>query len=282
MKFKHLEPVRPASGALRVALVFGWYLGQHNQVQKYSNWYTDRGFHVLQVLKDGGPVVRGQESTRLLITDMLTYLQDKILSHNENKEEQPEPPIIVCHLFSNGGLHNYFQMLELVEHDARFQNLASLLRATVLDSAPADVTIASGVRAMSAHIKSSVVRYVAMFLLLVWLLYRWVLHRVKYYGLGKWCRGERRPYGNDGMGMHILFESPLIRKMPCLYLYSKADRITDYRFVAQTIEKQRQLGMKVDSYEFGRSPHVLHLRSYPHLYADALSGFYSKHLELRL
>ncbi|XP_020591754.1 transmembrane protein 53 [Phalaenopsis equestris] len=65
------------------------------------------------------------------------------------------------------------------------------------------------------------------------------------------------------------------KQPPCpqLYLYSSADRVIPASSVESFIHEQKAMGRKVLHYNFGTSPHVDHVRSFPRIYSAKISEF---------
>lgn len=60
---------------------------------------------------------------------------------------------------------------------------------------------------------------------------------------------------------------------PQLYLYSTADRVIPFQSVESFIKFQIGMGRDVGAYNFESSPHVDHLRSFPHIYSEVIHKF---------
>jgi len=60
---------------------------------------------------------------------------------------------------------------------------------------------------------------------------------------------------------------------PSLYIYSKADFVTDYTYVEERMEIQRQQGTPVSSLRLEDSQHVAHLLKYKQEYTEEVLKF---------
>ncbi|XP_018680752.2 uncharacterized protein LOC103992559 isoform X2 [Musa acuminata AAA Group] len=60
---------------------------------------------------------------------------------------------------------------------------------------------------------------------------------------------------------------------PQLYLYSSADMVIPVNSVENFIKEQKTSGRIVHAHDFGSSPHVDHLRSYPQMYSAKITEF---------
>ncbi|KAL6520031.1 hypothetical protein OROHE_017174 [Orobanche hederae] len=60
---------------------------------------------------------------------------------------------------------------------------------------------------------------------------------------------------------------------PQMYLYSSGDKVIPFQAVELFLEKQKNIGKQVFSFNFSSSPHVDHYRTSPDLYASKLDDF---------
>lgn len=69
--------------------------------------------------------------------------------------------------------------------------------------------------------------------------------------------------------------STLKDQPPCpqLYLYSATDKVIPASAVECFLMEQKALGRSVYAHDFGSSPHVDHLRSFPHVYSAKVNEF---------
>ena len=75
-------------------------------------------------------------------------------------------------------------------------------------------------------------------------------------------------------GEHLLVEKGAWQtRIPHLYIYSQADFVTDYTYVEERMEIQRQQGTPVSSLRLEDSQHVAHLLKYKQEYTEEVLKF---------
>ena len=60
---------------------------------------------------------------------------------------------------------------------------------------------------------------------------------------------------------------------PLLFIYSKKDRLIDWRFISGVVAEQEARGRRVTSLCLEGSGHVAHLKSQPELYTNTIKHF---------
>ena len=129
----------------------------------------------------------------------------------------------------------------------------------VFDSLPSQRCPMVGARAAMASSQANVVfKYMTGLFVIVYLYSTEVLSRL-------WGSNTGRMYWDF---MHS--EAP---KWPSLYLYSRADEITNYHYVEEVITNRRRLGADVAAVFWDDSEHVSHFRKHPEAYINQCQKF---------
>ncbi|KAK6122487.1 hypothetical protein DH2020_043773 [Rehmannia glutinosa] len=261
-----------------VVVLLGWLGSKQKHLNKYAEWYTSRGFHVItftfpmsDVLsyKVGG---KAEQDVELLVTHLAEWLEEE---HGKN---------LVFHTFSNTGWLTYGVILE--KFQKKDSALTGRIRGCIVDSAPvADPdpqVFASGFSA--AFLKKSSVATKGS-----------IIEPNAELTVGTRTSIEVKPALTEAALLLILEKlfgvvlnypsinrrlsdvtSLLTSKQPScpqLYIYSSADRVIPVGSVESFIEKQRKSGREVRACNFISTPHVDHFRNDPKLYSSQLTHF---------
>ncbi|KAK6146591.1 hypothetical protein DH2020_020460 [Rehmannia glutinosa] len=254
-----------------VVVLLGWLGSKQKHLNKYAEWYTSRGFHVItftfpmsDVLsyKVGG---KAEQDVELLVNHLAEWLEEE---HGKN---------LVFHTFSNVGMADF---------QKKDSALTGRIRGCIVDSAPvADPdpqVFASGFSA--AFLKKSSVATKGS-----------IIEPNAELTVGTRTSIEVKPALTEAALLLILEKlfgvvlnypsinrrlsdvtSLLTSKQPScpqLYIYSSADRVIPVGSVESFIEKQRKSGREVRACNFISTPHVDHFRNDPKLYSSQLTHF---------
>jgi len=173
----------------------------------------------------------------------------KILSLSQTSKRNDTEPRVLAQAFSNGGA---FAFLHFTHFYHALAGSAPPIDALILDSGPAIGDYARGVAAIMALAPTSpVVRYPVLFLLNVLLRLLWVRDTV----LRRKTVVRRTYFELNEPGL-------LPNGIPRLYLYSKADKMVDWREVEAHARNAEESGAsgKAELVRFERSEHVAHIR----------------------
>ncbi|XP_031274917.1 transmembrane protein 53 [Pistacia vera] len=262
-----------------VVVLLGWLGAKQKHLQRYAEWYTSKGYHVItftfpmaEILsyKIGG---KAEQNIELLVNHLAGWLED------EGKN-------LVFHTFSNTGWLTYGAILE--KFQSQDPSLMGRIKGCIVDSAP--------VAAPDPQVWAS--GFSAAFL---------KKHSVATKGVvsmnessteilvGRKAIGEPKPAVTETALLLVLekfFEVvlhlPTVNRRlsdvlgllssgqpscPQLYIYSSADRVIPADSVESFIEKQRKAGREVRACNFVSTPHVDHFRNDPKLYTTQLNQF---------
>ncbi len=258
--------------------MLGWWFGQMAHLQKYGAWWAARGYAVVQIPQLQYMLSLGDPS----LVAAMRGLCDLVLSlrqHDAGTSSSHSPTPLIFHVFSNGGLahlYNYVQVVESATRaDAGSETPALRIAAVVLDSCPGDITPFSGARAISASFSSRPIR---------WFMYAICALLFNLLGFAGWLLRlvgfARFRFDNEALGHHLLAQSPALKRVPFLYLFSAGDTVVDCRFIRASAKRQRDAGVRVVvEHEFEKSGHVAHFRAHPNEYASAIETFVRQHVD---
>lgn len=241
-----------------VAVLLGWTGSVHPHLAKYAQVYHERGISTVQY---SPPLLSslGQGQWKSCARDILCLLQDEALLNGSEDELQ-----VVFHVFSNGGFLPYVQLIRLVETE-EFEQIAPLIKGAIVDSAPAYLSVLSSARAFSSPwLKSNIfVRWIMLSLFATLLSFAKL-------ALLLLTRKSMNHYAQ----FHLLHSSPVQKRIPSLYLYSKDDHITDHKYLEHFVASLKQSGADVQSHVFGpKSGHVAHMYHHREAYLRQLDAF---------
>ncbi|XP_069132701.1 transmembrane protein 53-like [Argopecten irradians] len=224
-------------------LLFGWMLAKRKHIQKYEEYYLNRGYNVMTV--SASPL-------DILMPSRAQGIARKIIEQIEYKSRDAGRQPILLHGFSVGGyligeLHVKLNTTKTIARE--------LLVAQIFDS-PVDVDgIPKGFStdltenpALRVFIRSSLNLYMAIFKKNV----SKFVTASEAFKYNRYC-------------------------VPSLFLYSTADKVVKPETVEGFIHGYKQRGIVVRSRCWKDSAHVSHFYCYPVEYMDILTIFLNKH-----
>ena len=178
-------------------------------------------------------------------------------------ESQP----VIFHVFSNGGGMVYRHISEILhgigpdstqaQQDMEcFRDIVVI--GTIFDSCPGQRNIFVAVKAfmLSMPESNAFVRYTAGARLFLFIIFK---SMISFFWRSIFLMGKNRH--NYFVGIQ---NDPA--KWPCLYLYSRSDKLIDYNVVDKMIAKKLSQGVDVSSMCWQNSAHVAHFRQYRDAY----------------
>ncbi|KAL3635821.1 hypothetical protein CASFOL_020368 [Castilleja foliolosa] len=261
-----------------VVVLLGWLGAKQKHLNRYAEWYTSRGFHVITFTFPMSEVLgyqvggKAEKDVELLVDHIAEWLEE------ENGKN------MVFHTFSNTGWLTYGVMLE--KFGKKDCNLKGRIKGCIVDSAPVAApdpqVFASGFSA--AFLKKNSVATKGS-----------VVEQEVDVKVGTRTSIEVKPGLSETALVFILEKlfgvvlnhPPINRRLcdvlslltskqpscPQLYIYSSADRVIPSGYVESFIEKQRKSGREVRACNFISTPHVDHFRNDPILYSSQLTLF---------
>ena len=176
---------------------------------------------------------------------------------------------IIFHIFSNGGAMIYRHITEILHGTEKDSFKMLQMKGCIFDSGPAPRKISIGAKALMSSMGQTniLIKYMAAlsfvwFMLVIYLM-SIIAHLV----------GIEHKFP---MLRHTQFWEALISdksKSPQMFLYSKIDEVTPYKYIEEFIEERKALGVKVESVRFDDSPHVGHLRMHRESYINQCHRF---------
>ncbi|KAG0461914.1 hypothetical protein HPP92_020390 [Vanilla planifolia] len=263
-----------------VVVLLGWLGARQKHLNRYAEWYTSRGFHVVTFTFPMSEIVsykaggKAEKDLELLADHLADWVSEETGKN------------LVFHTFSNTGWITYGVILEKLQK----QNPSVLgnIKGCIVDSAPVaapDPQVwASGFSAAFLKKQSVATKGVpnsnasetgaAMtdnYLeqpkpAMVEAALLTVLEKFFEVVLNLPAISRRLSDVFDLLSM----KQP---KCPQLYIYSSADRVIPAKNVESFVEEQRRAGYEVRSCNFVSSPHVDHFRNHETLYSSQLTSF---------
>ncbi|KAI3978833.1 hypothetical protein MKX01_016008 [Papaver californicum] len=271
--------------SVSTVVLLGWLGADHKHLKRYVELYTSKGIRAVTFVVPAKELLgfdlgkRVEKRVSALAEELVSWLSD---NENDGKERN-----LIFHTFSNTGWLAYGALLQHLQSSGNF--LRSI-KGCVVDSGAAPelnpkVWAAGFSAAMlkkrgssilpsegfireangSTPVKSiSKVEEDEPFFIETMLLA--VLEKFFSFVL-------KLPEVNQKLTKIISLLSNDQPTCPQLYLYSTADRVIPFQSVESFIKFQKGKGRDVGAYNFESSPHVDHLRSFPHVYSEVIHKF---------
>lgn len=225
----------------RLVVLMSWLEAKEKHIEKYRQFYLDRGFDVLNVKTSPLDLLLPNIGARKISEDFVRFMIEKQYSN------------VVLHGFSVGGYMFGRLLLEIDRHDGEIRNtLLNSIRGLIFDSLVPFEGTCIGV---ANSITSNKVAAKAIENLLR--LYLFLGHNIatKYY-----LESSEKVWGG-----------PL--KCPSLFLMSKDDKISDYRIIQRLMRDWNNFGIKTQQMIVDSSPHVQLFQKHHDAYVERVESF---------
>lgn len=231
----------------RLVVLMSWLEAKEKHIEKYRQFYLDRGFDVLNVKTSPLDLLLPNVGAKKISQDFVRFLVEKQYSD------------VVLHGFSVGGYMFGQVLLDIDKEEEQVrENLLQSIRGLVFDSlVPFEGTcvgVANSVTAnpLAAKILENMLK-----------LYLKLGHGIatKHY-----LTSSEKVWGG-----------PL--KCPSLFLLSKDDRISDYRIVERLAEVWAKLGIETQMLLVDSAPHVQIFNKHHDAYVEKVESFL-KHIKV--
>ena len=205
------------------------------------------------------------------------------------------PPNLLVHVFSDGtsssyqihrlfyacltdfqGGSVYFNLLsELIQETPNLQVEQMTPPATVFvfDSLPGNARLGPGLKAHTAEFHSPIIKYLAYVpLTIIWSVVMGTA----------FLMGQHDPITTMRLGLNKADVLPWTdEKTPRVYVYSKEDKIVNFKSVEEHVAQARAAGLTVTTELFKGSGHVSHMRRDPTRYWDINRRIWAEGLKQR-
>lgn len=183
------------------------------------------------------------------------FIRAKLGHHSEktaavSTSKSTRGPRTVLHIFSHGGSNSAIQLFRcLIKQETPFSISDLNLRSFILDSTPGSSDYQRSLAAVSHSLpKSGPIRYLGLLAAHLTLTSSYI---TVWLGLNT---------GIAHIRADLLDETIFPRETKRVYLYSKADRMVDWRLVEKHAEEAEAMGWTVEQRCFEGSPHCGHVR----------------------
>lgn len=231
----------------RLVVLMSWLEAKEKHIEKYRQFYLDRGFDVLNVKTSPMDLLLPNVGSKKISQDFVRFLVEKQYSD------------VVLHGFSVGGYMFGQVLLDIDKQNEQVRDrLLQSIRGLIFDSLVAFEGTCIGV---ANSVTSN--RYLAKLLENLLKLYLKLGHNIatKHYL----------------MSSDKVWGGPL--RCPSLFLLSKDDRISDYRIIQRLAKVWNDLGIETQMFQVDSAPHVQIFNKHHDAYVEKVESFL-KHIKV--
>lgn len=225
----------------RLVVLMSWLQAQEKHIEKYRQFYLERGFDVLNVKTSPYDLLLPGLGATKIAQDFVRFLEEKQYSQ------------VMLHGFSVGGFMFGQLLLELekCKPETRNQVLQSI-RGMVFDSLVPLEGIFAGVATVTTNTKLAADMVKNLLHMYIYLTHSFTN---KYYQAAS----------------EVVWSGPLNR--PSLFLLSKEDHVADHQIVERLIKIWSEKGIDTKTILWDHSPHVMHFKTHHDAYVDEVDKF---------
>lgn len=245
----------PDSQAPDLVIICSWVNANVKHITKYTSaWQkiAPQADIVLTQSSIGDMTWRSLSAQHQNLQPAVEIIKTRLGQHYKTAEasaSSDRKPRIVIHIFSHGGSNNAIQLIRCVLSDGPFSIGDLNLHSFILDSTPGSSDYSRSLEAVRFSMpKSGPLLYLGLLAAHVTLTSSYI---AVYLGLST---------GIEHLRAELLDQGIFPKGMQRVYLYSKADRMVDWRLVKQHAEEAEARGWEVEQRCFENSPHCGHVR----------------------
>lgn len=229
------------SSERRLVILLSWLQAKEKHIEKYRQFYLDRGFDVLNVKTSPWDLLLPNIGARKISQDFVRFMIDKQYSN------------VVLHGFSVGGYMFGRLLLEIDQHNQETrERLLNSIKGIVFDSlVPLEGTCIGVANSITRNqIAATIIEQLLR-------LYLFLGHNIatKYYE-----EASEKVWGG-----------PLT--CPTLFLMSKDDKISDHKIVERLARDWDALGIETHKMLVDSSPHVQLFQKHNKEYVEQVENF---------
>lgn len=235
------QAMAATSSERRLVVLLSWLEAKEKHIEKYRQFYLDRGFDVLNVKTSPLDLLLPNVGASKISRDFVRFMTEKQYSN------------VVLHGFSVGGYMFGRLLLEVDKLDTEDRRkLLNSIQGLVFDSlVPFEGTCVGVANSITSNPLG------AKFLEQMLKLYLYLGHEI---ATKHFLQASDKVWGG-----------PL--KCPSLFIMSKDDKISDHRIIQRLASVWNSLGLETDQMVVDKSPHVQIFHKHHNQYVDKVEDF---------